>query len=49
LQELTRVVAGHAIYPDGTMLDKRKAFAEHVARFIAMLSSRFAWITKELY
>jgi hypothetical protein len=33
LQELTRVVAGHAIYPDGTMLDKRKAFAEHVAAF----------------
>ena len=33
LQELTRVVAGHAIYPDDKMLDKRKAFAEHVAAF----------------
>jgi len=33
LQELTRVVAGRTIYPDGTMLDKRKAFAEHVATF----------------
>jgi len=33
LQELTRVVAGHAMYPDGKMLDKRKAFAEHVVAF----------------
>jgi hypothetical protein len=33
LQELTKVVAGHAIYPDDKMLDKRKAFAEHVAAF----------------
>jgi hypothetical protein len=33
LQELTRVVVGHAIYPDGKMLDKRKAFAEYVAAF----------------
>ena len=33
LQELTRVVAGHAIYPDAKMLDRRKAFGEHVAAF----------------
>ncbi|HEX7515040.1 MAG TPA: hypothetical protein VF393_05565 [archaeon] len=33
LQELTRVVAGHAIYPDGKMVEKRKAFADHVAAF----------------
>ena len=33
LQELTRVVAGNAIYPDGKMVEKRKAFAEHVAAF----------------
>ena len=32
LQELTRVVAGHAIYPDDKMLDKRKAFAERQAK-----------------
>ena len=33
LQELTKVVAGRAIYPDGKMLDKRKSFADHVAAF----------------
>lgn len=33
LQELTRVVAGHAIYPDAKMLGRRKAFGEHVAVF----------------
>ena len=33
LQELTRAVADNAIYPDGKMLDKRKAFAEYVAAF----------------
>ena len=33
LQELTRVVAGHAIYPDAKMLGRRKAFGEHVAAF----------------
>lgn len=33
LRELTRLVIGNAIYPDEKMLDKRKAFAQHVASF----------------
>ncbi|MGA7075536.1 MAG: hypothetical protein WBZ42_03175 [Halobacteriota archaeon] len=33
LQELTRVVADNAIFPDSEMLGKRKAFAEHVEAF----------------
>ena len=33
LQELTRVVASNAIYPDHAMRSKRKAFAEHVSAF----------------
>jgi len=33
LDELASIVAGHAIYPDAKMLDKRKAFAKHVAAF----------------
>jgi hypothetical protein len=33
LQELTRAVAAAAVFPDDTMRDKRKAFAEHVKAF----------------